>query len=87
MDVTLVVTHDGLKVAGFQNDTTPDQDNVVAAGQERDAVRDEDPSFCRKQSVGSDDVICEESVTRVTPARVLHWLTVNMTRDVGIDGG
>ena len=34
LDLALAVTHDGLKVSGFKNDTSSNQDNVVAAGQE-----------------------------------------------------
>ena len=53
------MAHDGLKVSGFENDTTSDQDDIVAASQERDAVCDKDPGFGSKQTVGPDDVICE----------------------------
>jgi len=62
LDLALVATHDGLKVSGFKNNTTSDQDNVVAAGQKRNAVRDEDPSFGRKQTARSDDMVCEGSI-------------------------
>lgn len=53
------MAHDGLKVSRFENDTTSNQDDIVAASQERDAVCDKDPGFGSKQTVGSDDVICE----------------------------
>lgn len=48
LDLALILTHDGLKVSRFQDDTTSDQDDVVAAGQERNAVRDKDPCFGRE---------------------------------------
>lgn len=83
----MVVTHDGLKVSRLKNYTTSNQDNVAAAGQERDAVRNEDPSFGREQSAGSDDMICDAFITRVTSTRVRYRLTVNMPRNVGIDSG
>jgi hypothetical protein len=61
MDLALIVTHDGLETSRFQNNTAPDQNNAVAPGQERDTVRDKDPSFRRKQSAGADDIIYRES--------------------------
>ena len=53
----MTAIHNGFKISRFENDTTSDQDNVVAAGQERDTVGDEDPGFCRKQTVRSDDMV------------------------------
>ena len=60
------MVHDGLKVSGFQNDATSYQDNVATAGQKRDSISDEDPSFGREQSVRSDDMIYGEFIARVT---------------------
>ena len=59
LNLALATIHDGFKVSRFENDTSSDQDNVVAASQERDAVCDEDPSFGCEQTAGSDDMICE----------------------------
>ena len=87
LDLALIVAHEGLKVSRFQDDTTSDQDNVVAAGQERNAVCDKDPSFGREQSARTDDMIYEGSITWVTSTRVRYRLTVNMTCNVGIDSG
>ena len=87
LNLALIVVHDGLKAARFQNDTAPEQDNVAAASQERNAVGDKDPSFCRKQSAGADDVICEGFIIQVTLAGTWNHLTVNMTRNVGINSG
>ena len=83
----MAAIHDGFKVPRFENDTTSDQDNVVAAGQERDTVGDEDPGFCRKQTIRSDDMICGEFVSYMKLQRVRYRLTVNMTRNVRIYGG
>ena len=87
LDLALIVTHDGLKVSRFQDDTTSDQNNVVAAGQERNTVCDKDPSLGRKQSARADDMIYEESITRKTSTKVRCRLTVNMTCNVGINSG
>ena len=42
LDLALIMAHDGLGVAQLQNDTTPKQYNVAAAGQKGDAVRNKD---------------------------------------------
>lgn len=85
LDLALVIAHDGLKAAGLQNDTTSDENDVVAAGQKRDAVRNKDPSFCCQQSAGPNDIICEEVITQMTSTRVQCRPTIDMTSDVGID--
>lgn len=61
-----MLTHDGVEVARFQDDTTSNKDNVVAAGQKRDAVCDKDPSFCRKQSARPYNMIYKEFITQIT---------------------
>ena len=48
LNLALAAIHDSFKVSRFENDTPSDQDNVVAAGQERDTVCNEDPSFGRE---------------------------------------
>ena len=63
LNLALVATHDSLKVSRLKDDTTSDQNDVIATGQERDAVRDEDPGFGFEQTTRSDDMICVESVT------------------------
>ena len=81
------MAHDGLEVARLQNGSVLNKDNVVAACQKRDAVRDKDPSFCRKQSARSNDMICEEFITQITSKTVLCQPTIDMTSNVSIDSG
>ena len=57
-----MVTHDGLEIARFKDDTTSNQDDIVAAGQERNTIRDKNPGFGCKQSARSDDVVCAEFI-------------------------
>ena len=87
LNLALIVAHDGLEAARFQNDTTSEQDDVAAASQERNAVCDKDSRFCREQSARSDNMICGEFTTQLTLTRTQWQLTVDMTRDVGINSG
>ena len=81
------MAHDGLEGTRLQNGSVLNKDNVVAACQKRYAIRDKDPSFCRKQFARSYDMICKEVITQITSKTVRCQPTINMTNNVGIDSG
>ena len=87
MDLAPVMAHDGLEGTRLQNGSVLNKDNVVAAYQKRDAIRDKDPRFCRKQSAWSYDMICKGFITQITSKTARCQPTIDMTSNVGIDSG